>query len=147
MAVARIRLDELVAKKRHILHYYKERLSDYPDIQFNFESEDVYNSAWCSTMVLGNAYQLDKMALMAALQAHDIPSRPFFYPLSSQPGIREKLGHSVEHRLKNQTAYQTSQNGINLPSALNLSDAQLDYICTTLEMALLADLDTVKKAA
>jgi len=134
------RLDELVDKKRHILHFYKERLAHFEHIQFNQETDAVYNSAWCTTIVLGESFQYEKAALMSALQARQVPSRPFFYPLSSQPATRARLGESVDLSLKNSNAFAISNRGINLPSALNLTDTQLDYVCTVLEDLLDADL-------
>ena len=130
------RLDELVEKKRHVLSFYKQRLEAYNGIQFNLESDDVYNSAWCSTIVLGPEYNIDKAALMDALEIERIPSRPFFYPLSSQPGIKSKLGKNVDFSMKNPTSYKLSNRGINLPSALNLNDRQLDHVCSALEKIL-----------
>ena len=133
------RLDQLVDKKRHILHFYKERLARFEDLQLNPESGEVYNSAWCSTIILGTNCGYNKASLMHALQAERVPSRPFFYPLSSQPGIQKKLGGKFDFSMKNPTAFAISERGINLPSALNLSDAQLDYVCTVLEKLLDAD--------
>jgi len=134
------RLVQLVDKKRHILHFYKERLARFDNLQFNSESDDVYNSAWCSTIVLGADFGHTKESLMSALQTQCIPSRPFFYPLSTQPGIQARLGGNVDFSMKNPTAFAISDRGINLPSALNLTDTQLDYVCTVLEKLLDADL-------
>jgi len=134
------RLEQLVDKKRHILHFYKARLARFDNLQINPDSDDVYNSAWCSTIVLGANYNYKKASLMSALQAEQIPSRPFFYPLSTQPGIQEKLGGNVDLSKKNPTAFAISDRGINLPSALNLTDSQLDHVCTVLEKLLDADL-------
>jgi len=134
------RLDQLVDKKRQILHFYKERLARFDSVQLNPESDEIYNSAWCSTLVLGPDFQHDKASLMSALHAQNIPSRPFFYPLSTQPGIQAELGGNVDFSLKNPTAFAISARAINLPSALNLTDAQLDHVCTVLENILDADL-------
>jgi len=134
------RLEQLVNKKRHILHFYKERLARFDNVRFNQETGDIYNSAWCSTIVLGEGYSFNKASLMRALQDEHIPSRPFFYPLSTQPGIRTRLGQNVDFSMKNPVAFAISDRGINLPSALNLTDVQLDHVCTVLETLLDADL-------
>jgi len=134
------RLEQLIDKKRHILHFYKDRLTRFDNLQINPDSDDVYNSAWCSTIVLGADYSYNKASLMSALHAEHIPSRPFFYPLSTQPGIQAKLGGNVDFSMKNPTAFAISDRGINLPSALNLTDAQLDHVCSVLENLLDADL-------
>lgn len=134
------RLDQLVDRKRQILHFYKQRLTRFDNLLLNPEPDYIYNSAWCSTIVLGEEFSYTKASLMSALQAEGIPSRPFFYPLTTQPGIQRLLGSNVDFSMKNPTAFAISDRGINLPSALNLSDKQLDYICTVLENLLDADL-------
>jgi perosamine synthetase len=54
-----------------------------------------------------------------------VPSRPFFYPLSSLPAFP---GRMIEGRQRNPVAYDVSGRGINLPCALNLTDKDLDNI-------------------
>ena len=116
------RLDELVGRKREMLALYRERLADVPDIQLNPEPEGVVNSAWCTALVIGRSHGLDKAQAMARMEAAGLPSRPMFYPLSSLPAYS---GLTATYRPLNPTAYDISERGINLPSALNLSDAQI----------------------
>ena len=63
---------------------------------------------------------------MAELAKFGLPSRPFFYPLSSLPAYPDR---EAEGRRNNPVAYDISERGINLPSPLNLTDAGLDEIC------------------
>jgi perosamine synthetase len=120
------RIDELVAKKQWILHSYKEKLADVPDIEFNIEPADVDNGAWITAMVPGASYGLDKHELMEQLAKVGVPSRPFFYPLSSLPAY---LCAQEIYREKNPVAYDISSRGINLPGAMNLTEEQIDFVC------------------
>jgi perosamine synthetase len=52
-----------------------------------------------------------------------LPTRPFFYPLSSLPAYP---GREAQGRRDNPVAYDVSEHGINLPCALNLTEADLD---------------------
>jgi perosamine synthetase len=120
------RLDELVNKKREIWHMYKQRLADVEDIELNAEPEGVYNSVWITGLVFGRSHNLTKQDAMAKLAEIGVPSRPFFYPLSSlpaYPGIEER------YRTRNPQAYDISARGINLPGALNLTEDQIDVVC------------------
>jgi len=130
------RLDELVGKKRHILSFYKKRLAHFEDVQLNPEPEHVINSGWCSTMVLGESYGMDKKQFAESLLELNVPSRPFFYPLTTQPGIRKKIEKAENYEHRNPVAYSLADRGINLPSALNLTDAQLNYVCDAVERVL-----------
>jgi len=117
------RIEELVKIQRHHYEFYRNELSDL-DVQFNHEPENVFNSAWITGMVVGQEYNLNKHELMAALSEIGVPSRPFFYPLSSIPAF--ELENVYNH--KNNIAYDVSSRGINLPGAANLTDDQLKFI-------------------
>jgi len=119
------RLDELVARKREIFLMYKERLQDIEDLQFNEEPEGGINSVWTTGLVFGKSHNMTKPQAIQKLQELGIPSRPFFYPLSSlpaYPGMEEK------YKSKNPAAYDISSRGINLSCAFNLTEKQIDAI-------------------
>ncbi len=120
------RLDELVAKKREIFKMYKERLSDIEDLQFNAEPEHVFNSVWATGLVFGKSHHMTKKNAMKQNEEMGLPTRPFFYPLSSLPAYP---GCEEKYKNKNLIAYDISSRGINLPCALNLTDDQIDAIC------------------
>jgi len=119
------RIDELVNKKRDILKGYKERLSNIPDLHFNPEPKNGINGAWCTALVFGKSHNLRRDVALEELDKLNLPGRPFFYPLSSLPAYpnREKEG-----RQDNPVAYDVSERGINLPSALNITEAHMDIM-------------------
>lgn len=123
------RLEELISIKKAIFKFYYENLSDL-DIQFNYEDENIFNSAWMTTIILGKKYKLNKTQFIEKLSKYDIPCRPFFYPLSSLPAFNLNL------HTQNPISYNLSERGINLPSAMNLSLEQLNYICLTIKQIL-----------
>ena len=121
------RLHELVEKKRQFLYSYMDKLSDINDLQFNDEPEGVYNSAWITGLVFGKSHRMTRKDAMEKLEKIGIPSRPFFYPLSSLPAYPECDGK--EYQLKNPVAYDVSSRGINLPGAFNLTEVQIERVC------------------
>jgi perosamine synthetase len=125
------RLDELVAIRRHHFEFYKSRLGKH-DVTFNHEREGDINSVWITGMVMDKRYGLTKEKMMDELSKLGIPSRPFFYPLSSLPAF------DLSHRFSsiNPTSYDISNRGINLPGAANLTDEQLDLICNKIALVL-----------
>lgn len=120
------RLDELVGMKRAIWQRYRERLADIGDLEFNAEPEGVYNSVWITALVFGKSHRMDKPTAMAELEKIGVPSRPFFYPLSSLPAYP---GQETTFRPRNPRSYDIASRGINLPGALNLTDDQIDFVC------------------
>ncbi|MEJ2374188.1 MAG: DegT/DnrJ/EryC1/StrS family aminotransferase [Pseudolabrys sp.] len=123
------RLDELVGKKRWILDASRRRLADIPDIQLNHEPQHVVNGVWCTALVFGESLGLDRETAIKAMQDMGLPLRPFFLPLSSLPAYP---GREEEGRQNNPNSYSVSSRGVNLPSALNLTEAQIDAVCAGL---------------
>ena len=120
------RIDELIAKKRWIFESYKERLSDIEDIQFNAEPEGGFNSVWITGLLIGKSHKLTKIEAMDRLKELGLPTRPFFYPLSSLPAYP---GQEAIYRPRNPVAYDICTRGINLPGALIMTESQIDRVC------------------
>ncbi len=120
------RLDELVAKKRWIFEGYKQRLAGIDDIELNAEPEGGFNSVWITGLLIGRSYRMSKIDAMDRLKAMGLPTRPFFYPLSSlpaYPGCRERYEANNPH------SYDICARGINLPGALIMTEPQVDRVC------------------
>lgn len=120
------RIDELIAKKRWIFESYKERLSDIEDIQFNAEPEGGFNSVWITGLLIGNSHKVNKLQVMEKLSGLGLPTRPFFYPLSSLPAYGSQ---GEEFNERNPKAYDICSRGINLPGALIMTEEQIDRVC------------------
>ena len=120
------RIDELVDRKRYLLHRYKDNLSDIQDLQFNMETDDVYNGVWATTLVFGKSHNMKKLDAIEKLVELNVPARPFFYPLSSLPAYEH---YSIGSKQKNPNAYDVSERGITLACHYNLTDEQIDFIC------------------
>jgi perosamine synthetase len=88
-----------------------------------------------STLVLDDRYPLTTRELMAELDKRGIDSRPFFHPLSSLPAYQALAGvNDAKHR--NVVSYRLAKSAINLPSALNLTEAQVDRVCEAIRAIL-----------
>jgi perosamine synthetase len=120
------RIDELVGLKRNQLKMYRERLARIKDIFLNPEPEDGINGAWITSIVFGKSYNFKKLEIIKKLAEMDIPSRPFFYPLSSLPAYPMAR---VKYEPMNPVAYDISSRGINLPGSAILTEDQIDWIC------------------
>jgi len=124
------RIDELVARKRSIFQRYKQRLEDLPGIELNFEPAHMKNSYWMVTAVFPESWG-GKQSIIASLGRDGIDSRPFFSPLSSLPAYAD-LTQSREAMTSHPVSYHLGPNGVNLPSALTLSDADVDQVSSAL---------------
>ncbi len=125
------RIEELIAKKREIFGWYRDRLDGLNGVQLNAEPKGYFNSFWMITAVLDTGLGQDTPSLMAAFDLHGIDTRPFFHPLSKLPAYASNP-YSKGAPERNPVAYDISPRAINLPSALNLEETDVDRVCATL---------------
>lgn len=128
------RIDELIKKKRWIFDSYKVKLQELEDIEFNAEPEGGFNSVWITGLLIGKSHNMNKLEAMEKLKALDLPTRPFFYPLSSLPAYP---GMESVYRPRNPHAYDICSRGINLPGALIMTEEQIDFVCDGLKKVLI----------
>jgi perosamine synthetase len=125
------RLDELVARKRAIMEWYRQELQGDARLVLNPAIRDVENSYWMSTVLLSDAVGVRKEQVVRRLAERGIDARPFFYPLSSLPAY-----HGTEAARRGQSrnfvAQRIAPYGVNLPSALNLTREQVSTVATAL---------------
>jgi len=129
------RVDELVSRKREIFTWYQEELQAVPGLTLNRETAGTRSAYWMITIVWDAAYGWDKEKLQDALSAQGIDTRPFFHPLSSIPAYRDQP-QAIAARQRNPVAYDIAPRALNLPSALNLTRAQVHRVCDTLKQLL-----------
>lgn len=124
------RLDELIARKRQIFGWYEERLSDVSVVQLNHRDTAVDNTFWMVTAVVDQCVALGSRDLMRRFDEKQIDTRPFFPPLSTLPALAgyETVVGTCE---RNPIAFDIGARAINLPSALVLTEADVDRVCET----------------
>ncbi len=114
------RIEELSARKRAILAYYKRALVHLPSVSMNPEPEGTVNGAWMPTAVFSRASGITRERLQQAFAAKNIDARVFFHPLSSLPMFTPKPD--------NANAWDIPGRAINLPSYHDLTDAEQDTV-------------------
>jgi perosamine synthetase len=125
------RLDELVARKREIFAWYQQRLGAIPRLALNAEPAGVTQAYWMVTAVPDARFGVGKADLIERLARRDIDARPFFYPLSSLPAYSSRPGAGGAAD-RHPVAYRLGATGVNLPSALNLTEDVVDLVCRAL---------------
>ncbi len=122
------RLDELVAKKRQIFSWYRDRLEELPEITLNHEAPNVRNTYWMVSAVMHKSLGLKKTQWIELLAEQHIDCRPFFHPLSSLPAF-EGRPQAKAAAARNAVSYEVSPWGLNLPSGLTLDEATVQRVC------------------
>ncbi len=119
------RIDELVARKRDILAYYKEQLLPLGGISMNPEPPGTINGAWMPTAVFSPETGVTREKLLEAFSRENIDARVFFWPLSSLPMFTPQP--------QNRHAMETPKQAINLPSYHDLTTPELERVCGVVE--------------
>lgn len=129
LALAQLRrLDELVNKKRKIFSWYEKRLVRVPGIRLNQEPEGTKSTFWIINAHISSKFKVNKEKLMEEFKKFDIDTRPFFYPVSSQPAYR-KYVKGKNYRSQNKVSYRISPKIISLPYSLELKESDVEYVC------------------
>jgi perosamine synthetase len=127
MGVAQLeRLDEFVARKRHMGQFYTELLSDIPGLQLPVaQTDDAANIYWVYGIVLKDDVPFDAKEAMRRLGEYKIGTRPFFWPMHEQPVFR-KMG--LFDGASCPVAERIARRGFYIPSGLALTDAQVEQV-------------------
>ncbi|MCW5558085.1 MAG: DegT/DnrJ/EryC1/StrS family aminotransferase [Verrucomicrobiae bacterium] len=125
------RVEELVSKKRQIFAWYRERLGKIPGLALNADPPGTRNTYWMVTVVWEASGRPRQREVQDLLDRLGIDTRPFFHPLSSLPAYQD-WPEARAARDRNRVSYDLNDRALNLPSALNLTEAQVDRVCVEL---------------
>lgn len=119
------RIEGLIARKREIFTYYKQRLENLQDLCMNPEPEGIINGFWMPTVVFGKETGVTREKLQQVFAEENIDARVFFWPLSSLDMFEEVP--------KNHVAWSVPKNSINLPSYHDITVDELFRTSTVVE--------------
>lgn len=119
------RIDLMIEKKRQINNWYKSRLHQINEIVFWDESKDVKSICWMTSIRLTKKIKLNREQFCLKLKERNIDSRPVFPSISQYPYWRKKQDSQKNSNI-------IANTGINLPSGVCLSKAEVDYICDSI---------------
>ena len=112
--------------------YYKY-LKDLKLIQLNTKNlgKKFVNGAWNVAIVWDESYNIDYRYVIKKLNEKGLPTRPFFFPLSSMSTFKKK---NLE--TQNKTSYSISKRGLCLPSGLIITEGEIKHYCSVLKKIL-----------
>ncbi|CAA6829954.1 MAG: Bacillosamine/Legionaminic acid biosynthesis aminotransferase PglE; 4-keto-6-deoxy-N-Acetyl-D-hexosaminyl-(Lipid carrier) aminotransferase [uncultured Aureispira sp.] len=118
------RLDHFVNAKKELAEKYNTTLSKYAFFQIPAKRENATNSYWLYTFLVKESAPFKRQDLMDFLNEKGVETRPIFFPLNIMPpyvDYGDKDAFDLSKRI--------SEAGMSLPSAVNLSALEVDYIC------------------
>ncbi|AFY76778.1 MAG: DegT/DnrJ/EryC1/StrS family aminotransferase [Hydrococcus sp. C42_A2020_068] len=124
------RLDEFVARKRHIGQLYTKLLSNIPQLQLPLPKTDyATNIYWVYGIVLNDEVPFDAKEAMHRLGQYKIGTRPFFWCMHEQPVFR-RMG--LFEGVSCPIAEKLARRGFYIPSGMALTDEQIGQVAQVL---------------
>lgn len=125
LALAQLeRVDELMAKKRQLFDCYYQRLKDVEGIKIIKEKRDCQSNYCYPSILLDSSIKANRDDILAGLKQLNIHARPGFPRMSRFPVF--------EQRYENPVAKNVEERGISLPSAANLDEGDIEFVCQSL---------------
>lgn len=122
------RIETLIAMKRRIFSWYEKYLSMNDRIMLNREPLNCRSIYWMSSIEVLDSSLVDRNELSRLLKIDKIDSRPVFPAISQYPiWDRENISPRP-------VALHVGNNCMNLPSGVCLSQAQVRYICSRINL-------------
>ena len=125
------KIKKIIRKKGEILSFYNKYLKELKLIQLNQIKKGSINGAWSVAIVWDESYKKKSDLVIKKLNNKGLPTRPFFFPLSSMKTFSKKDKKSI-----NKISYSISERGICLPSALIISEKEIKNYCIFLKKIL-----------
>lgn len=120
------RLDDLIARKKQIHSWYRERLAGTPGIRLNATPQSSQPS-FLTNLLFIDAPHIQRGKLIMQLHASSILAEPVYFPISSMPMFKQA---------ETPVAYAASIKALCLPSGHNRTEEEVDYICASIKQLL-----------
>ncbi|WP_411678358.1 DegT/DnrJ/EryC1/StrS family aminotransferase [Caproicibacter sp.] len=124
LALAQLeRVEDLIQKKRNLFERYDSNLGEIGKIRLVREREGCRSNYCYPSLLLPGVSQEKRDRILEELRARNIHARPAFPRMSRFP--------MYEQRFDNPVCAAIEQKGICLPSAANMTDEDVDFVCDT----------------
>lgn len=114
------RVEEFIQRRSDIMDWYRDGLAGVDRVRLNRRAEWADSVYWMYCLEVEDMTDTSREQLIQALRERGVDSRPYFYPISDMP---------MYHANDTPVAHEVSQRGINLPSFVDLTRKDVEFIC------------------
>jgi perosamine synthetase len=118
------RIDDFVDKKHQIFRWYQNNLENVGGLLLNKELPLGFSNMWLYSIILDYNFGVSRNDLIIKLKERGIDTRPFFFPISDFP---------MYHNKPTLVSHFLSYNGLNLPSGVQRTGEDIDFICKNIK--------------
>ncbi len=121
-------VDKLIAKRKQLYEFYRERLTDVPGIRLSpdLEPDVAYNYAYMPILIDEKEFGMGRDALYMKLKEYNVFTRRYFYPLLNNLNCYKSIPIHKPLLVAEKVAEQI----LTLPIYNDLSKRDLDMICS-----------------
>ena len=114
-------IDTLIEAKRRNYSRYKTNLSNVEGIKLNQAGDNTESIYWMTSVLLDQNLNISRDSFMEELHKLNIDTRTVFPSISQYPIWGKEYKENINSKF-------IGNNGINLPSGVNLTNDEIDYI-------------------
>jgi perosamine synthetase len=122
------RIEEILDRRARVAQWYNDRLAGLEAVRTPFVAPETTRMSWF-VYVIRLAPDVDRTALIAALETDGVPTRPYFVPIHLQPLYRERFGYREGDFPVTEAVARTT---LALPFFTTMTEEQVDYVCRCL---------------
>ena len=126
------KIDVILEHKIRVANLYNKYLSQIRGIQLPPSADWAKNVYWMYALQIKNEYGISRDELMEVLYNTGIETRTFFCPMNIQPCFAELKGF---RKIECPVAEKMWEEGLYLPSSVNLAEEQIKYISDKIRTA------------
>lgn len=125
LALAQVeRIDELLQRKKQIFEWYYSNFKRISNIKIIKEKKDCISNYCYPSILLGDDILIPRDELLDELKKRNIHARPGFPRMSKFPAFQQRFDNPVAEKVE--------KRGISLPSAANLTEEDVNYVCESI---------------
>ena len=117
-------IETMIESKRRNYERYRKNFSGIENININVAGKNTQSIYWMTSILLNSETGIQRDKIMEYLRHKNIDTRPVFPSISQYPIWGKKYK-------ENKVAKLIGENGVNLPSGVNLTFDEIDYISDT----------------
>ena len=122
------RLDELIARKKMIFEWYEKYMSGIEGVKLLRPNADCTCNYSYAVCILDDRFALKKERILIEMLADNVHMRPGYPPMSLMPNYERHFAvPNADHYFRN---------SITLPTAMNLTEDDISYVCARLDQML-----------
>ena len=119
------RIDSTIQRKLDIRQLYYDRLRNCPGVKLPVDNGFGKVVPFRTNILVDNPGGLSEF-----LAEREVATRRFFYPLHLQPSLNSE---NSTFRFQPKTSVRLFETGLMLPSGLNLTEEQIQFVCAGIE--------------